>query len=104
MVVDTDLMLSHMLYVGPSSIHGSGVFALHPLCVDEVMGVSHLEIGADVYRLALGNFLNHSDDPNVTYAEKPEGLVTKYYVCVIRPVFAGEELTVSYGTFSRPPA
>ena len=89
--------------VGPSPIHGLGVFATVPLEADEVVGrLEGMPTGEDgTYVLWFSDdlgleitndlrFINHSVDPNCVF--------TEFELVALRPIEAGEELTHHYGT------
>lgn len=110
------LVATDRLAVGPSAIHGTGVFALRPFDPGEVIEVCPVvecaagEEGlleqtslrglyfhwADGVAIALGygSLYNHSWSSNARYeTDVEEGVVR--FVCV-RPVAEGDEVTINY--------
>ena len=80
------------LFISDSTIAGQGVFTRKSLDIGTELGISHIINGKELYRTPLGGFLNHSELPN---CEKyRDGM--KYYVKVIRPIDANEELFLKY--------
>ena len=80
------------LFISDSLISGQGVFTKRPLKSGTNLGMSHLIIDEIIYRTPLGGFLNHNEEPNCEkYLE--DG---KYYVRVIKPINANEELFLKY--------
>ena len=91
-----------LVRVGPSPIHGLGLFAARAIPVETVIGRLegvltdedgvHVVWISDDLAVELTNdlrYINHSPDPNAALTEL--GLVT------LRAVEAGEELTHDYG-------
>ncbi len=88
--------------VGPSAIHGLGLFAAAPLAAEVVVGRlegvltdedgMHVLWLSDDLAIELTNdlrYVNHSGDPN--------GALTDLGLVTLRPVDPGEELTHDYG-------
>ncbi len=95
------------LYIGDSPVAGQGIFTKVPLKVGTELGLSHIILQEEIVRTPLGGFLNHADIPNCEKTcprvEKMYNLtkthyksIKRYYVKVIRPIEAGEELFLSY--------
>ena len=105
------------VYVGPSSVHGRGVFAARAFDEGEVIECtpvlvvpedqkSHLdwtnlwgyyfEWAHDGVAIALGfgSLYNHSWTPNARYEQGFEEGVVRFIA--VRPVEKGEEITVNY--------
>ena len=100
------------LTLGESEIHDIGLFAREDIKRISRLGISHVQVGVDLYRTPLGGFINHSDTPNcvktsslkttkIVDAEAPH-LHTKgpkyivWSLSTLRDIEAGEELTVKY--------
>jgi len=100
------------LFIDESSIHGQGLYTNVKLKRGYQFGISHVQVGQDLYRTPLGGFINHSDTPNciktsslkttkIVDAEAPH-LHTKgpkyivWNLSTTRDIEAGEELTLSY--------
>ena len=54
------------LTLGESEIHDIGLFAKEKIERGRNLGISHIQIGKELFRTPLGGFINHSDDPNCT--------------------------------------
>ena len=54
------------LTLGESEIHDIGLFAKKDIKRGHDLGISHIQIGKELYRTPLGGFINHSDNPNCT--------------------------------------
>ena len=80
------------LFVANSPVAGQGIFSRVSLKVGTELGMSHLVIDDEIYRMPLGGFINHSNSPN---CEKYR-VDNKYYVKVIKPIGPMEELTLKY--------
>ena len=100
------------LFIEESAIHGAGLYTNAALKRDCQLGITHVQVGSDLYRTPLGGFINHSDTPNcvktsslkttkIVDAEAPH-LHTKgpkyivWNLSTTRDIEAGEELTLSY--------
>ena len=91
--------LPSFLTIKESNIHGLGLFATEDLEAGLFLGISHVkdEGFEDGYiRTPLGGFFNHSDDPNCKCVCDGDFLV----LSTIRPVNAGEEITVKYWLYN----
>lgn len=75
--------------IDDSPIHGQGVFAIAPYEQNEVVGAVRLELS----RTPLGYMTNHSDEPNAETVALPDG---GGYMRTLRPIQAGEEITIDY--------
>jgi SET domain-containing protein len=94
------------LTLGESEIHDIGLFARENIKRDYQCGISHIQVGKELYRTPLGGFINHSDKPNciktmslktVKLPDKEKG--PKYVVwnlSTTRDIESGEELTITY--------
>jgi len=101
----------------PSLIHGVGVFTLDEIpsdtllplfAADELLTTRTDELGerfgfwnpsrggydcpADLHRLSIGWYLNHSDEPNTRYVTAEDA----YYSS--RRILVGEEILISYSS------
>ena len=89
------------LPLGFSKIHDIGLFAKEKINRGQNLGISHIQIGKELFRTPLGGFINHSNNPNCvkielhnsnghTYNYKRWNLVT------VKDIKKGEELTLRY--------
>ncbi len=113
--------------LGPSSIHGIGLFAdefipkgtmvwdfkpgfdmemgkkeideLSPPAREQALKYAYLSKMKGIYILCSDDarFFNHSDDPNTTSVDSPDG--KKNHDIANRDIPRGEELTADYGAF-----
>lgn len=91
--------LPDFLYISRSEIDGHGLFTSKSLESDFVLGITHVKDNRfeDNYiRTPLGGFFNHSEDPNC------EAYIVDDYIMLktIKPINAGEEITVFYWLYS----
>ena len=89
--------LPEQLTIKSSDIHGLGLFATKDLRAQRSLGVTHVkhEYFKDGWiRTPLGGFYNHSKNPNCFKEVSPCG--TFMALVTLRPIRAGEELTVKY--------
>ncbi len=103
------------LTIKQSGIDGLGLFATEDLKKGKCLGVSHTEWGDYVERTPVGAFVNHSEEPNaemrdfaqIRHLLLPSGdvddvsgaedfLVKSFAIFLLRPVLAGEEITLNY--------
>jgi len=94
------------LTLGESEIHHIGLFAKENIKRISELGISHVQVGNQLYRTPLGGFINHSDNPNCVKTSSlkttklpDEAKGPKYMVwnlSTLRDIGAGEELTVKY--------
>tara|TARA_R110000824_G_scaffold85690_2_gene212734 strand:+ start:1744 stop:2064 length:321 start_codon:yes stop_codon:yes gene_type:complete len=54
------------LRLGFSKIHDIGLFAKEKIKRGHDFGISHIQLGKELFRTPLGGFINHSEDPNCT--------------------------------------
>ena len=54
------------LRLGFSKIHDIGLFAKEKIDRGQNLGISHIQVGKELFRTPLGGFINHSDNPNCT--------------------------------------
>ena len=107
------LPLPKELRLGFSKIHDIGLFAKEKINRGSNLGISHIQIGKELFRTPMGGFINHSDKPNCvkvkslltrqewnhrTYLpdNKYDLNFTKWNLVTIKDIEAGEELTVKY--------
>ena len=67
--------LPDYLSIGPSDIHGAGIFAKDDIPKDIEIGVSHVyypNFQHDYIRTPLGGFINHSESPNCELIDDDE--------------------------------
>ena len=102
------------VFVGPSVVHGRGVFAARAFDAGEVIEVCPVLLVAaaavaahglsgycfewteDECAIALGygSLYNHSWEPNARYDHDHDTVVVTY--TALRPIAAGEEITINY--------
>ena len=93
------------LTLGESEIHDIGLFAKEKIKRGRDLGVSHIQLGKELYRTPLGGFINHSDKPNCTKSmfrvTNANDITTKmdykvWKLFTLDDIEAGEELTLTY--------
>ena len=87
--------LPDYLTIKPSEIEGLGLFTTKDLPTDKSLGMSHIYRHSEpnhYLRTPLGGFINHSEEPNCYISTNTEERILHS----IRPIKAGEELTVYY--------
>ena len=90
------------LTLGESEIHDIGLFAREDIKRISQLGISHVQVGVDLYRTPLGGFINHSNEPNLVKVElrmvdeEVKGNYKKWNLITLRDIKEGEELTVRY--------
>ena len=90
--------LPDYLAVGPSDIHGVGIFAKEDVPKGIDIGVSHVydpNFQHDYIRTPLGGFINHSDTPNCELIDDAENTDYKK-LRTIQKIEQGKELTLKY--------
>ena len=99
------LPLPKELRLGFSKIHDIGLFAKEKIKRGSNLGISHIQIGKELFRTPLGGFINHSDDPNCTKSmfrvsnSADLSLKTDYKawrLFTLDDIKEGEELTLTY--------
>ena len=93
--------LPDYLAVGPSGIHGAGIFAKDDVPKDIEIGISHVydpNFQHEYIRTPLGGFINHSDDPNCALIDDDENTDYKK-LKTIKKIEAGKELTLKYSLY-----
>jgi len=93
------------LRLGFSKIHDIGLFAKEKIKRGQNLGISHIQIGKELFRTPLGGFINHSDNPNCTKSmaritnAADLTLKTDYKIWrlfTLDDIKEGEELTLTY--------
>ncbi len=84
------------LTIKPSSINGLGLHTEKDLGAAVLLGLTHIEYKKGWERTPLGGFINHSDNPNCVIVKFITG--TERHLHTIKPIKAGEELSVYYDT------
>ena len=93
------------LRLGFSKIHDIGLFAKEKINRGQNLGISHLQIGKELFRTPLGGFINHSDLPNCTKSmaritnADDLSLKTAYKIWrlfTLEDIKKDEELTLTY--------
>ena len=91
--------------LGFSDIDDIGVFAKEKIKRGSNLGISHIQIGKELFRTPLGGFINHSDNPNCTKSmfrvTNAIDISTKmdykaWRLFAIEDIKEGEELTLTY--------
>ena len=91
--------------LGFSDIDDIGVFAKEKIKMGHDFGISHIQIGKELFRTPLGGFINHSDDPNCTKSmariTNAADLSTRtdykiWRLFTLDDLKEGEELTLTY--------
>jgi len=93
--------LPDYLSIGPSSIHGAGIFATEDVPKEIVIGISHVydpEFLHNFIRTPLGGFINHSESANCELIEE-DGDYHYKKVKTTRKIELGEELTLQYSLY-----
>lgn len=80
--------------VGPSMIHGNGVFSVQSIAAGECIGAA----GVDGMRTPIGRNTNHSGAPNARGEPSADGGVNLF---ALAPIVAGEEVTIDYRELCR---
>lgn len=84
--------LDHRVTIQKSEIDGLGLFAITDLEPSARLGRSHVEWEGHLIRTPMGGFINHSENPNAFILKH----VNFRELIIIKPVIAGEEITVFY--------
>jgi len=93
--------LPEYLAIGPSDIHGAGIFATDDIPKEIEMGISHVydpEFQNDYIRTPLGGFINHSEKPNCELVDKDDDYHYKT-IRTIKKIEAGQEITLKYSLY-----
>ena len=92
--------LPEYLAIGPSSIHGAGIFAKEDIPAGIEIGITHIydpDFEDDHIRTPLGGFLNHSEKPTCEIKSDESGIIRKLYT--VNKIEQGKELTVKYSWY-----
>ena len=87
------------LTIKESKVQGLGLFATQDFAKEVVLGIVHIQnknFPHGYIRTALGAFYNHSDTPNCMNLKGYWHQLPVCYLCTIKPIKAGEELTAKY--------
>tara|TARA_R110000765_G_scaffold37411_2_gene82872 strand:+ start:1745 stop:2050 length:306 start_codon:yes stop_codon:yes gene_type:complete len=88
------------LTLGESEIHDIGLFAKEDIKRGHDFGISHIQIGEELYRTPLGGFINHSElKPNCTKSMFRASKGTNYKawrLFATDDIESGDELTLTY--------
>jgi len=93
--------LPDYLSIGPSNIHGAGIFATEDVPKEIIIGITHVydpEFQHNFIRTPLGGFVNHSDSANCELIEE-DGDYHYKKLKTIRKIEHGEELTLKYSLY-----
>tara|TARA_R100000908_G_C3746210_1_gene141484 strand:- start:841 stop:1176 length:336 start_codon:yes stop_codon:yes gene_type:complete len=93
--------LPDYLAIGPSGIHGAGIFAQDDVPKDIEVGISHVydpNFQHEYIRTPLGGFINHSEEANCELIDDDENTDYKK-LKTIKKIEAGEELTLTYSLY-----
>ena len=93
--------LPDYLAIGPSDIHGAGIFAKEDIPKGVEMGITHIydpEFQHDFIRTPLGGFINHSESPNCELQDKDQDYHYKIIVTT-KKIEAGKEITLKYSMY-----
>ena len=97
--------LPPLLTIKPSRVNGLGLFAKEKIKKGHNLGVSHIQIGKELFRTPMGGFINHSDDPNCTksmfrVSNVDDVLIKSDYkvwrLFTLKDIKKNEELTLTY--------
>ena len=93
--------LPDYLAIGPSTIHGAGIFATEDVPKEIEIGISHIydpNFQHDYIRTPLGGFVNHSESPNCELIDDAEDTDYKK-IKTSKKISEGEELTLKYSLY-----
>ena len=93
--------LPDYLAIGPSFIHGAGVFAQEDIPKDIEIGISLVydpNFKHEYIRTPLGGFINHSETPNCKLIDDIENTDYKK-IKTIKKIKEGKELTLKYSLY-----
>ena len=97
--------LPSLLTIKPSKVNGLGLFAKEKIKRGHNLGVSHIQIGKELFRTPMGGFINHSDNPNCTksmfrVSNVDDVLIKSDYkvwrLFTLKDIKKNEELTLTY--------
>ena len=92
------------LRLGFSKIHDIGLFAKEKIDRGQNLGISHIQVGKELFRTPLGGFINHADTPNCTKSmaritDQKSFNRTDYKIWrlfTLDDIKEGQELTLTY--------
>jgi len=93
--------LPDYLSIGPSDIHGAGIFATEDVPQGVIIGISHVydpNFQHDYIRTPLGGFINHSENPNCELIEDENDEYKRLQT--ISKIEEGKELTLKYSLYN----
>tara|TARA_R110002051_G_C8655355_1_gene488219 strand:+ start:789 stop:1121 length:333 start_codon:yes stop_codon:yes gene_type:complete len=93
--------LPEYLSIGPSNIHGAGIFATEDIPKGIVIGITHVydqNFQHDYIRTPLGGFINHKETPNCELIEDESDDYKN--LKTLRKIEQGEELTLKYSLYA----
>ena len=93
--------LPEYLSIGPSDIHGAGIFATEDVPQGVMIGISHVydpNFEHNYIRTPLGGFINHSENPNCELIEDDEDSDYKH-IKTSKKIQSGNELTLKYSLY-----
>jgi len=93
--------LPSYLAIGPSPLHGAGVFATEDIPGGITIGISHIydpNFEHDFIRTPLGGFINHCATPNCELIDDEENMDYKR-VKTLQKIQEGDELTLKYSLY-----
>ena len=93
--------LPDYLSIGPSSIHGAGIFATEDVPQGVVIGITHIydpNFQHNYIRTPLGGFINHSESSNCELIEEDDDTDYKK-LKTIKKIEQGKELTLKYSLY-----
>jgi len=93
--------LPDYLAIGPSTIHGAGIFAVEDIPKGVVIGITHIydpNFDHNFIRTPLGGFINHSDSPNCELIEEDSDYHYKK-LKTLKKIKEGRELTLTYSIY-----
>ena len=93
--------LPEYLTIGPSDIHGAGIFTKEDVPKDIEIGISHVydpEFQHNFIRTPLGGFINHSKDPNCKLLDKDDNYHYKI-IKTTKKIKLGQEITLKYSLY-----
>ena len=94
--------LPEYLTIGPSDIHGAGIFALEDIPAGIDMGITHvydLEFQHNYLRTPLGGFINHCETPNCELVEDESDQHYKK-IKTLHKIEQGKEITLKYSLYN----
>jgi hypothetical protein len=93
--------LPDYIAIGPSDIHGAGLFATDDIPKDIEIGISHVydpNFLHNYIRTPLGGFINHNENPNCELINDVEDTDYKK-IKTIKKIEQGKELTLKYSLY-----